>query len=774
MAIGTLPTLLHHRESSTAVRTYARRFLPFVAIPLVYCAITAIMLLPLVAHLRTAVAETDADPLLNAWALQWVQHALVTNPLHLYDANMFAPNPRTLAFSEALIPQALLAWPVSLLTHDGLLTYNFSVLLTYPMCAVAMYALCRALGANRGASFVAGLCFAFAPFRMDSTAHLQVLSMQWMPLVLLAVIRFVQRPSWWRGATVTATLALCALSSVYYAVMFGVGLGVFLLIEAVRQREAFVSRTGVGLGVVLLLAVGIVAVLDRPYLQMRAEQGIVRTLDEAYDDSAHATSYLTAVPGSLIWSHLLPKSGTERSALFPGAVLSLLALVGLRRLRQPWMPGMVAMGIVAFVLSFGPTWGDKTDGTPLPYRLLYKYIVGFQGIRGPDRFVSVVLVALCAFAALGATWLWDAAVKHRLHLRHYALPVAAIVAGVVALDTGARLLPTISVDRSDTALAPYRWLATYDAAGIVAEFPADRAVRTTSFYSTYHWHPVLWGHSGFVPEAQYRLVNRFQNRPDRYPNPTDLDALTDMGVRTLVIHRDAYSSDDLAKLRAGLAKIPDRVMLRTSVGNCDIYGINPTAEPLPVIESVTLNASIEGNADTVAGQIRITNSSAYVRMLYTAGKPQLVAEIHDARGAQIGRYLLDIVLPAVVNPDETFVPFMVPLPGMPGTYTVTITAHDFDRFPAVPPAQIQVLNVRDLPRLKYDRQRVTSPPLYLADEPVAMWATLKNGRTVPLRDTVALPNQTLDAPLPTLPAGTQLIVAHGKTSGVELFVPVAP
>jgi len=78
-------------------------------------------------------------------------------PCICYDANLFAPSSKSLLFSAALLPQALTAWPIWLVTDDALASYNLSVLLTYPACAVAMYALCRTLGANRGEGFVAGL-----------------------------------------------------------------------------------------------------------------------------------------------------------------------------------------------------------------------------------------------------------------------------------------------------------------------------------------------------------------------------------------------------------------------------------------------------------------------------------------------------------------------------------------------------------------------------------------------------------------------------------------
>src|SRR5262249_47649788 len=191
----TPSTLRRSTKTRVTIRTFLVRFRWHVLIPALYIVLTVVLLWPLVQHARSAVADTVGGPLLYAWTIRWVQHTLLTDPLHIYNGNMFAPNPRSLAFSDAMLPQAILAWPAWLVTHDSLLAYNLSVLITYPLCATGMYALCRALGANRGAAFLAGLLYAFTPYRMDNNSHLQVLSMQWMPLAFLAVIRFVQAGS---------------------------------------------------------------------------------------------------------------------------------------------------------------------------------------------------------------------------------------------------------------------------------------------------------------------------------------------------------------------------------------------------------------------------------------------------------------------------------------------------------------------------------------------------------------------------------------------------
>src|SRR5262249_3190542 len=55
-----------------------------------------------------------ADVFTTVWIVNWVLHALATNPLHLFDANIFHPAPLALARSEHLIGLAPLALPGAL------------------------------------------------------------------------------------------------------------------------------------------------------------------------------------------------------------------------------------------------------------------------------------------------------------------------------------------------------------------------------------------------------------------------------------------------------------------------------------------------------------------------------------------------------------------------------------------------------------------------------------------------------------------------------------
>src|SRR6185503_6781919 len=64
------------------------------------------------------------DPLFLTWTMEWVERALVHNPSELFDAPMFHPFTGTLAYSDPLITQSILALPLRALGFGPLAAYN--------------------------------------------------------------------------------------------------------------------------------------------------------------------------------------------------------------------------------------------------------------------------------------------------------------------------------------------------------------------------------------------------------------------------------------------------------------------------------------------------------------------------------------------------------------------------------------------------------------------------------------------------------------------------
>jgi hypothetical protein len=131
-----------------------------------FAALTAVMTWPQVLRMSDGVHD-PADPLMVTWVLSWVAHQLPLAPAHIFDANIFYPERNTLAYSETLLVPGLVAAPLSWLGVGPILIYNIVFLSGFALSGAGLALLVRRLTGNNGAAIVAGIVFAFAPYRID-------------------------------------------------------------------------------------------------------------------------------------------------------------------------------------------------------------------------------------------------------------------------------------------------------------------------------------------------------------------------------------------------------------------------------------------------------------------------------------------------------------------------------------------------------------------------------------------------------------------------------
>src|SRR5437867_3837457 len=82
-----------------------------ISVILAFCGFTSVLTWPYVTRLRDVVVDTG-DPYLCAWILWWDYHQTFTDPLHLFNANVFYPLKYSLAFSEHGYGIALFFFPL--------------------------------------------------------------------------------------------------------------------------------------------------------------------------------------------------------------------------------------------------------------------------------------------------------------------------------------------------------------------------------------------------------------------------------------------------------------------------------------------------------------------------------------------------------------------------------------------------------------------------------------------------------------------------------------
>jgi hypothetical protein len=105
----------------------------------------------------------------------------------------------------------------------------------------------------------------------------------------------------------------------------------------------------------------------------------------------------------------------------------------------------------------------------------------------------------------------------------------------------------------------YRWLATQPPS-VVAEVPFARSDALNSisdglymFNSTWHWHPIVNGYSGFFPPTFYELAEATRTFPDE----RSIAYLKSRGVDLIVIHAGLMDREKFGDLTATLLARPD-------------------------------------------------------------------------------------------------------------------------------------------------------------------------------------------------------------------------
>ncbi len=306
---------------------------------------------PLPAHLTSALHD-PVDPLLNTWILAWGQHALLTQPARVLDANIFYPYAGALLYSETLLVPSVLLLPVALAGANPVSIHNLLVLMGFTLTGFAGYLLGREILRRRAAGIAAGLVLAFNPYTLSVLPKAQLLQLYWLPLALLYVYKLLRQPRRIYGLAIAGYLAAQFYTVIYYgffaflAVALGGGVG-WLLSRKRRIQSLGILAASLALGVLLCLPLGLA------YLHLSQRQELTRTLADAWPFSASLDMWRTPAPGSIIYRWFtvpkLPNVGFYPvEALFPGLVLLLLAAVGLvwwlRGSDRRW-PVVLALGI---------------------------------------------------------------------------------------------------------------------------------------------------------------------------------------------------------------------------------------------------------------------------------------------------------------------------------------------------------------------------------------------------------------------------------------------
>lgn len=362
--------------------------------------------------------------------------------------------------------------------------FNAVVLASFPLAALAAFALARYLRLSNGAAIVAALAFAFAaPHLAHAAYHPHIAQTQWIPLYFLAVWAALDRTSPARLALVVLAGATLALSNFYAAfiaaVLTPMAIGASWLAGRSPGRA---RRAGIVLGV--LAAAGILALAAAraaaPALAESAASFAFSRVDlERY--GARWQSYLLPPVDHALWGSLARDFWAAQG--MTGAVVEqqlslswgLLVLAGValwRWLRAPRdarignsnaalqaVPVLAAVAVTAAWCSLAPAPGAEGTALLVPATWLHTLAPMF---RSYARFGIVTHLMVALLAGIGVMCLWRGSVSaHKATHRALAAGLL-IVAAIECLPFPPRwhdVLPT----------SAHRWLAEREPSGRILD-----------------------------------------------------------------------------------------------------------------------------------------------------------------------------------------------------------------------------------------------------------------------------------------------------------------
>jgi hypothetical protein len=487
------------------------------------------------------------------WGLAWDAHAIVSGT-PLFDSNIFHPEPGSLRFNEHFLGIALAALPFQWI-GGPVFAYWVVWLLSFPLNALAMYVLACHVTRDRVAAFVAGLIYAFCFFRMHHAhGHLQLLWTWPLPLLPLAIHRWIELPTWGRALWVAGLVVIQALASWYLAVLTALVSLVSVVVSVVvsgfsrtntaaRRRSALTRQHVISGGIALVLGGGLLGWLALPYLSLQPGGST-----EAAGLSADLKGYL--MPPLNTWlGQRLPAAWEPREiwgerTIYVGLTTLLLAMAGLWKWgresfledtgrvssRNDSRPHLAVLltGAIALAISFGPSAGGWS-----PYDLLSQ-LPGFSLLRAPARLALLVMMALALLAAIGVATI-------RPPLGRWGTAACVLLSAGILFESYVVNFPG-GKPKPFPIPSAYAHLATLPA-GAVLSLPAYRATPEAFrdsdylYFSTAHWQRIVNGYSRQEPPAHAELMETVTH----FPAAHALERLRQIRVRYVVVNSERAS-----------------------------------------------------------------------------------------------------------------------------------------------------------------------------------------------------------------------------------------
>jgi len=491
------------------------------------------------------------DELLITWIINWVIHALTTNPFLLFQANIFYPYKNTLAYSDIHLANAIFAWPFVKIFKEPILAFNINLLAGFVFTGFFTYLLVKHLTKNPLAGVISETLLTFSTIHLNYLGHLQLFCLQYFILAIFLFFKFLEKKSFSKFFIFFIISILATLND--FLIGYFLTFSIFVTSLFKKELKWFL---------VFIVCLGILCLpFFLPYFSVSREFHYVRPIRDIVHFSLQPEdliypSNMTRLENFLLnifklkptepWMKTTPGYlGLAFNLMGIWTVIRVIRGIGeIRKRRGKNLLTLLIIGSIGLILSFGPVmhWGRETIHKPfiipLPYAILYYLLPGFSGFRTPSRFILLFAFSFAVIIGIvfvDITKRWQRVIKSI-----FAIFICLLVFWEFNFPLILHLTPKIK-DYPKV----YSYLNLLDKNAPILEMPilnwdAYELIQLETkreFYSTLNFRPMVNGYSGFTPPEREILAKKIMLE---FPSTELINWLKKIKAKYIIFHKNDY------------------------------------------------------------------------------------------------------------------------------------------------------------------------------------------------------------------------------------------
>lgn len=497
------------------------------------------------------------DELLISWIMNWVIHALTTNPLQLFNTNIFYPYTNTLAYSDLHLISAIISSPAVWITGQPISAINFTFILSLILLPFGIFALSFYISKNFWTALISGLLVAFSPAVLDKKIHVQILAIEWITFAILSFLVYVETKKYKYFVLSCFFFLIQTLNSFmagYFLVFFYSIYFIYGWFTNKKNILLLINKKNI---LTVLATLLILVPFIIPYFKVSQEFNYKRDIRESIhfalqpedliypSDDTRLSQFLKSLSNSANYP-----ANAEIKPGYLGFVFSALSLMTIiywfknrKKKGMNIFTVFLISGILGLFLSFGPFLhlGRMTIHNPfpipLPYLPFYYLLPGFSGFRNSARFEMMFIV----FISIPIAIMLSQILKHQT-IKMKTFTVLLLI-GLTMFEFNFPLkffnvaqskdfpkifsyLKTIPTDSKIIIMPIFNW----NMWGAQIEIQRE-------YYSTVAFAKMVNGASGFSPPPWQKMVEKLH---DSFPDSNSVNTLQQMGVNYILIDSATY------------------------------------------------------------------------------------------------------------------------------------------------------------------------------------------------------------------------------------------